>query len=116
VSTHPNFQGTVYSEATNLRFERGPNPELFNLVAGDLKVWNEVPCANYVSPVVTADLSQQTTSQYLRVSRNDPTGPGQGPGSDSAVWYHGHGAAIGLEILNKTCPTPTNPDPQAYVF
>lgn len=120
VYTTPGHLKTLVTEATNLRFERAVTDESgqtrYDLTEGTLRVWNEVPCASYVSPVVQISLAGQTRPQWITISETNPAGGTQpGPGQ-SPLWYAAHGSATGMQILNKVCASDLFPNPEAYVF
>jgi len=115
----PNFAQTTRAEATNVRFEMAPGTgsaaARFSVVSGQLTVWNEVPCAGYVSPVVHVELTNNSDFQWLLIRETDPAAP-EGTESGPGLWYRGNGYTAGMQIYNKVCPTDFNPNPEAYVF
>ncbi len=117
-STVPGHLRTVYSEATDLRFEFAAEQDgiaRFDLVEGQLKVWNEVPCADYISPVVAVDLASSDWPMWLLTSESNPETPGE-PGPEGGPWYRGNASAGGLEVYNKVCPVSQSDNPEPYVF
>ncbi len=113
------FTGTLRSEATNVRFERvasdDPRVTRYVVVSGELTAWNEVPCANYVSPITRVTMSNDSEYQWLTIRDTDPSTPAGTP-SASGLWYAANGYTGGLEIFNKVCPSDFTPNPEAYRF
>lgn len=119
VNSNPNAQHTITINATGVRFipEFSDLGEvLYRIAAGNLTIVNNVPCANYVSPVVQVDLATQggPAYQWLLTLSEDPSAP-PGTTGDRGLWYAGGGSANGFQILTRDCITAQNPSPQTYV-
>lgn len=116
----PGFSRQLQITATGVRFVPEISDGSFvvhRIAAGALTLVNNVPCANYVSPVVQVDLATQggIGTQWLDTVGEDPNAP---VGSEPArgLWYRAGAFANGFEILTRGCVTAQNPDPQVYVI
>ncbi|HRP07261.1 MAG TPA: PKD domain-containing protein, partial [Gemmatimonadales bacterium] len=116
VSTIPGNMHTEFAEVTDIRFELDPEYESsdqqYLAVSGVAKMWNEAPCAGYVSPIVFANLADTPNQQWLRTRTSNPV-PGGTP--ETGLWYTGNAYTPGA-LKTKPCPTDFNPNPAEYTY
>lgn len=116
VYTGSNNAHTEYGEATNVRFELGPDDgtgtDRYRVVSGQIRMWNEAPCASYVSPTVLVDLGTVPNPQWLNTRT---TNPEQGGTPSTGLWYQGNAYAPGA-LRTRPCPTDFNPNPADYAY
>ncbi len=117
VSTSPGNAKTIRAEATGVRFEQlqtGVGYAKYAPVAGTLRVWNEVPCASYVSPLVEVTLGEASPDPqliWMTVSTTDPGGS-----SAEGNWYRVNAYRPGFVIMSKACATVADPNPAEYAY